>query len=124
MTRQLALNALTQAANLYRPPQGLIHHSDRGSQYASKEYQQALKDLGMISSMSRKGNCFDNACMESFFGTLKQDLIYGNRFKTRAEARHAIFEYIEVFYNRTRLHSALGYMSPVEYEQVCIKEAA
>jgi putative transposase len=124
MTRQLALNALTQAAKLYRPPQGLIHHSDRGSQYASKEYQQALKDLGMISSMSRKGNCFDNACMESFFGTLKQDLIYGNRFKTRAEARHAIFEYIEVFYNRTRLHSALGYMSPVEYEQVCIKEAA
>lgn len=124
MTRQLALNALTQAAKLYRPPQGLIHHSDRGSQYASKEYQQALKDLGMISSMSRKGNCFDNACMESFFGTLKQDLFYGNRLKTRAEARHAIFEYIEVFYNRTRLHSALGYMSPVEYEQVCIKEAA
>lgn len=124
MTRQLALNALSQAVKLCRSPQGLIHHSDRGSQYASKEYQQALQGLGMISSMSRKGNCFDNACMESFFGTLKQDLVYGCRFKTRAEARHAIFEYIEVFYNRIRLHSALGYMSPVEYEQVRTKEAA
>lgn len=124
MTRQLELNALTQAVKLYRPPYGLIHHSERGSQYASKEYQRALEGFRMISSMSRKGNCFDNACMESFFGTLKQDLIYGNRFKTRAEACHAIFEYIEVFYNRTRLHSALGYMSPVEYEQACINKAA
>ncbi len=72
----------------------------------------------MIASMSGKGNCYDNACMESFFGTLKQELIYGNRFRSRAEARHAIFEYIEVFYNHICLHSALGYMSPVEYEQV------
>jgi len=72
----------------------------------------------MVASMSRKGNCYDNACMESFFGTLKRELIYGNRFRTRAEARQAIFEYIEVFYNRIRLHWALGYMSPVEYEQM------
>jgi putative transposase len=101
----------------------LIHHSDRGSQYASKEYQQALKGLGMISSMSRKGNCFDNACMEPSFGTLKQDLIY-SRFKTRAEARHAIFGVYRSLLQPDPSTSALGYMSPVEYEQVCIKEAA
>lgn len=123
MTRQLVLDALRQAVWRYRPPAGLIHHSDRGSQYACHDYQQALRDYGMICSMSRKGNCYDNACMESFFGTLKRELIYGSRFKTRAEARQAIFEYIEVFYNRIRLHSALGYMSPVEYEQA-FKSAA
>ena len=117
MTRQLTLNALRQAVWRYRPSAGLIHHSDRGSQYASDDYQRAIKDYEMIASMSRKGNCYDNACMESFFGTLKRELIYGNRFNTRAEARQAIFEYIEVFYNRIRLHSALGYMSPAEYEQ-------
>jgi len=118
MTRQLVLNALMQAKIRYRPPAGLIHHSDRGSQYASHEYQRALRDYQMVASMSRKGNCYDNACMESFFGTLKRELIWNYRFRTRAEARQAIFEYIEVFYNRIRLHSALGYMSPVEYEQV------
>lgn len=118
MTRQLVLDALKQAVWRYQPLAGLIHHSDRGSQYASHEYQKALKDYKMIGSMSRKGNCYDNACMESFFGTLKRELIYGTRFRTRAEARQAIFEYIEVFYNRIRLHSALGYMSPVEYEQI------
>lgn len=117
MTRQLVLDALRQAVWRYRPSAGLIHHSDRGSQYASHEYQQALKDYKMIGSMSRKGNCYDNACMESFFGTLKRELIYGTRFRTRAEARQAIFEYIEVFYNRIRLHSTLGYMSPEEYER-------
>ncbi|WP_274428818.1 IS3 family transposase, partial [Desulfolucanica intricata] len=117
MTRQLTLDALRQAVQRYKPSPGLIHHSDRGSQYASYEYQQALRDNQFVTSMSRKGNCYDNACMESFFGTLKTELIYGNRFKTRAEARQAIFEYIEVFYNRIRLHSSLGYMSPLEYEQ-------
>lgn len=117
MTRRLVLDALKQAVGRHRPSAGLVHHSDRGSQYASHEYQQALKDYEMVSSMSRKGNCYDNACMESFFGTLKRELIYGNRFRTRAQARQAIFEYIEVFYNRIRLHSALGYMSPVEFEQ-------
>ncbi|WRO21353.1 IS3 family transposase [Metallumcola ferriviriculae] len=124
MTRKLVLGALRQAHRRYRPQAGLIHHSDRGSQYASYEYQQALKDYHMVPSMSRKGNCYDNACMESFFGTLKQELIYGIRFRTRAEARQAIFEYIEVFYNRSRLHSALGYMSPVEYEQLFSQTAA
>ncbi|AQS60349.1 transposase [Desulforamulus ferrireducens] len=117
MTRQLVLDALNQAVMRYRPLAGLIHHSDRGSQYASYEYQQALRGYGIITSMSRKGNCYDNASMESFFGTIKRELIYGSRYRTRAEARHAIFEYIEVFYNRIRLHSSLGYMSPVEYEQ-------
>jgi len=117
MTRQLVMDALRQAVWRYNPSAGLIHHSDRGSQYASYEYQQALKDYQMVSSMSRKGNCYDNACIESFFGTLKRELIYGTRFKTRAEAHQAIFEYIEVFYNQMRLHSTLGYMSPVEYEQ-------
>lgn len=116
MTRQLVLKALRQAVGREQPPAGLVHHSDRGSQYASYEYQQALKDYMMVCSMSRKGNCYDNACMESFFSTLKRELIYGRRFRTRAEARQAIFEYIEVFYNRIRLHSALGYMSPLEYE--------
>ncbi len=123
MTRQLVLKALRQAVGRERPPAGLVHHSDRGSQYASYEYQQALKDYMMVCSMSRKGNCFDNACMESFFSTLKRELIYGCKFRTRAEARQAIFEYIEVFYNRIRLHSALGYMSPVEYE-LCFQRAA
>ena len=108
MTRQLVLDVLRQAVRRYNPSTGPIHHSDRGSQYASYEYQQDLKDYQMVSSMSRKGNCYDNACIESFFGTLKRELIYGTRFKTRAEARQAIFEYIEVFYNRMRLHSALG----------------
>jgi len=90
MTRQLVLDALRQAVWRYQPSARLIHHSDRGSQYASHEYQQALKDYKMIGSMSRKGNCYDNACMESFFGTLKRELIYGTRFRTRAEARQAI----------------------------------
>lgn len=123
MTRQLVLTALRQAIGRERPPVDLIHHSDRGSQYASYEYQQALRDHRMVPSMSRKGNCYDNACAESFFATLKRELIYGQRFKTRAEARQAIFEYIEVFYNRIRLHSYLGYMSPVEYE-LCFQRAA
>jgi len=124
MTTQLVLNALIQARMRFNPAAGLIHHSDRGSQYASHEYQHVLKNYQMVPSMSRKGNCYDNACMESFFGTLKRELIYNYRFKTRAEARQAIFEYIEVFYNRIRLHSALGYMSPVEYEQVFYERTA
>lgn len=116
MTRHLTLSALRQAVRRYKPAPGLIHHSDRGSQYASHEYRKALRNYQFVASMSRKGNCYDNACMESFFGTLKTELVYGNRFKTRAEARQAIFEYIEIFYNRIRLHSSLDYMSPLEYE--------
>lgn len=117
MTKELVISALKQAIGRYNPPAGIIHHSDRGTQYASYEYQELLKKHGFISSMSRKGNCYDNACMESFFGTLKTELIYLTRFKTRAEARLAVFDYIEVFYNRTRLHSKLGYKSPVDFER-------
>ena len=95
-----------------------MHHTDRGSQYASGEYQAALLTFGLIGSMSRKGNCWDNAVAESFFATLKIELCQDRCFATRAEARQAIFEYIEVFYNRERLHSTLDYCSPSEYESL------
>jgi transposase InsO family protein len=97
-------------------PQGLIHHSDQGVQYASILYQQTLKTHGLVSSMSRKAHCEDNAHMESFWGTLKAERVDGCHFLTRDEARRAIFEYVEVFYNRVRLHSALGHLSPVDFE--------
>ncbi|SHF52217.1 putative transposase [Desulforamulus putei DSM 12395] len=124
MTKELVINALEQAVHRARPPKGVIHHSDRGSQYASHAYQTLLKKYGFIASMSRKGNCYDNACAEFFFSTLKNELIYQSHFKTREEARQAIFEYVEVFYNRIRLHSSLGYMSPCEYEQYLTKQLA
>ncbi len=118
MTKQLCIDALKQAIGRSKPARGLIHHSDRGVQYASNEYKNVLKNNGITQSMSRRGNCYDNACMESFFGTLKTELIYLTRFKTRAEAQLAIFEYIEAFYNRIRLHSKLGYRSPVDFEKL------
>ena len=93
-----------------------MFHSDRGVQYASHDYRDALQSAQTIASMSRKGNCYDNAAMESFWSTLKHELIYRRHFKTRAEARQAIFEFIEVFYNRQRLHSSLGYRSPIDFE--------
>lgn len=125
MERQLVLNALTMAYRKRRPAAGLIHHSDRGSQYASEDYRKLAESYGMQMSMSRKGNCWDNAPMESFFGTLKKELIYRRRFKSREEARQEIFKYIEVFYNRERLHSSLGYRSPEDYEkQFAAKQAA
>ena len=109
--------ALRQALIRRGPvPRGLIHHSDQGVQYASILYQQSLKSSGLISSMSRKAHCEDNAHMESFWGTLKAERIDGCNFLTREQARHAIFEYVEVFYNRVRLHSALGHQSPVDFE--------
>ena len=114
--RQLALDALEMAVCNRRPPPGLLHHSDRGSQYASNDYQRALDAYDMQCSMSRKGNCWDNAVMESFYRSLKAELIHHEDFQTREDARLAIFEYIEVFYNRRRRHSALGYLSPLEYE--------
>ena len=114
--RALVLDALCAAVGRRVPNAGLVHHSDRGSQYASNDYQTALDDLGVVCSMSRKGNCWDNAVAESFFATLKTELTYLRRFATRAEAREAIFEFIETFYNRERRHSTLGYLSPVEYE--------
>jgi len=114
--RHLVIDALGMAVNNRRPPPGLLHHSDRGSQYASGDYQQLLEDHGMTCSMSRKGNCWDNAVMESFYRSIKAELIYHEDFQTREEARRAIFEYIEVFYNRVRRHSTLGYLSPLNYE--------
>ena len=98
------------------PTAGLLHHSDRGSQYAATSYQRVLTGYGLIPSMSRKGNCWDNACVESFFGTLKRELVYHRHYATRDEAKQDIFEYIEVFYNRQHRHSTLGYHSPAEYE--------
>ena len=94
----------------------LLHHSDRGSQYCSDMYQGLLKSYGIKCSMSRKSNCWDNACMESFFGSLKTEWTEGKRYKTRDEAKKDIFMYIELFYNRQRRHATLGYLSPVEYE--------
>jgi transposase InsO family protein len=98
------------------PPPGLVHHSDRGVQYASHLYRHNLAQVGAVSSMSRRGNCYDNAAMESFWSALKRELVYQRRFATRSEARAAIFEWIEVFYNRVRLHSTLGFKSPVDFE--------
>lgn len=114
----LALDALDMAVANRKPNPGLIHHTDRGVQYTCDDYQQALKLSRMLVSMSRKGNCWDNAVAESFFGALKEELIYNGVFLTRDEARRAIFEYIEVFYNRQRLHSSIGYVPPEEYELV------
>jgi len=114
----LALGALSMAINT-RPGVDLtmvIHHSDRGVQYASDAYQAMLKRHGITGSMSRRGNCWDNAVVESFFGTLKTELVNHERYASHAEARSSIFEYIEMFYNRKRSHSALGYVSPVEFE--------
>jgi putative transposase len=116
MTTQLTKSALKQAIGRRRPSEGLIFHSDRGVQYASYEYQQYMRENKIVQSMSRKGNCYDNACAESFFSTLKKDLIHGKKFRTREEAKKAIIEYIETFYNSYRLHSSLGYKSPNEYE--------
>jgi transposase InsO family protein len=116
LTVDLAERALTMAVANRKPTAGLLHHSDRGSQYAATSYQRLLGEHGITSSMSRKGNCWDNACVESFFGTLKRELVYHRYYATRDEATLDIFEYIEVFYNRRRRHSTLGYDSPAEYE--------
>jgi putative transposase len=117
LERGLALDALAMALKQRQPSSGLLHHSDRGSQYASHEYQQLLARYGILSSMSRSGNCWDNAVAESFFATLKLELVYQTRWSSPAEARSAVFEYIELFYNRQRRHSALGYLCPSQFEQ-------
>jgi transposase InsO family protein len=119
---QLVLGALDMALKNRKPPRGLLHHSDRGSQYASANYQRALEQRGIRCSMSRKGNCWDNAVVESFFSSLKKELVYQTQFPTRQQARSAIFEYIEVFYNRQRRHSTLGYLSPAEYERTALPD--
>lgn len=122
MTRDLVISALRMAWFRRKPKAGLIHHSDRGSQYASHDYQAVLKEYGITASMSRKGNCWDNAPMESFFNSLKNERTHHQRYATREEARRDTFEYIEVFYNRSRRHSALGYQSPAEFHAAWINQ--
>ncbi len=117
MTTDLVLQALRWAVGAKRPRPGLLHHSDRGVQYCAHDYQAQLRQWGLTSSMSRKGNCYDNAPMESFWGTLKQELVHHRRYATREQARREITEYIEVFYNRQRRHSRLGNRSPVTFAQ-------
>jgi len=117
MPATLALRALDMAVRRRRPARGLLHHSDRGAQYTSAEYRAKLAALGIEASMSRKGNCWDNAVAESFFATLKTELVHTRRWSSRNELRNAVFEYIESFYNRRRLHSSLGYRTPAEVEQ-------
>ena len=112
----LVSEAFLRAAFTHRPPPGLIHHSDRGGQYASKEFRAILEDHKALSSMGKTGNCYDNATVESFFATLKTELVRGKPFSSKEAARRALFECIEIFYNRQRLHSALGYRSPVAFE--------
>lgn len=117
ITRNLVIQAAHMALRRRQPKPGLLHHSDRGSQYASYDYRQILDRTGMVPSMSRKGNCYDNAAMESFFATLKKELIYRRPFDTRQQAMMAIFEYVEGWYNKKRRHSALGQCSPEHFEQ-------
>ena len=117
LDRSLVIEALSMALARRAPKAGLLHHSDQGSQYASGDYQALLCQAGILVSMSRRGNCWDNAPVESFFATLKRELVHRCRFRTRSEARAALFEYIEVFYNARRKHSALGYLSPVAFEE-------
>ena len=117
MKKALVMRALMMAANLRKPPPGLIHHSDRGSQYASHDYQKLLKQHGMICSMSRKGNCWDNAPVESFFSSLKREWTGDRWYRTRQEAIADVREYVAVYYNSKRLHSTLGYTTPMNYEK-------
>ena len=117
MTTDLVLNALNQAVIHRQPTAGLTHHSDKGSQYTSKDFQKQLTLYCMIASMSGTGNCYDNAAMESFFHTLKTEHTYFEHYDTREQAKQSIFEYVEVFYNRKRLHSTLGYCSPMNFEK-------
>ena len=115
MTTDIVTDALTMAWFRKRPAPGLMHHSDRGSQYASHAFQDKLKEFGMTCSMSRKGNCWDNAPTESWFNSFKNERAHGVRYETHANIKAVAFEYIEVFYNRKRLHSTLGYKSPMEF---------
>jgi len=117
ITKELALKAFDMACERRKPPEGLIHHSDRGSQYASIEYRHRIETMKMVGSMSRKGDCYDNACIESFHSILKKELVYQTTFKTRQQAYSALYEYIELDYNRLRIHSTIGNMTPYKYEK-------
>lgn len=117
MTKSLVMQALFRAVASKHPDQGLIAHSDQGSQYCAHDYQNLLQQFGMIASMSRKGDCYDNAPMESFWGILKNELVHHRKFKTRQQAIHEITEYIEIFYNRQRKQQRLGYLSPAQFSQ-------
>ena len=114
--QHVALQALRMAVVHRRPQAGLIHHTDQGALYTSVAYQHLLTQTGVVASMSRKGNCYDNAVVESFFSTLKNELVHERDFHTREEAQAEVFEFVEVFYNRQRLHQTLGYVSPVQFE--------
>jgi putative transposase len=122
ITRDLVIDSLCRAMHAKKPGPGLIHHSDRGSQYCSGDFVELVDRFKMKSSMSRKGNCYDNAPMESFWGTLKNELVYHHRYATRAQAIREIIEYIEIFYNRQRRQARLGYLSPVAYGQLFYQE--
>ena len=124
ITRHLTIATLDQAVKRERPNEGVIFHSDRGVQYAAYDYQDRLREYNMIQSMSRRGNPYDNAAIESFFSTMKKDAIFGKKFKTRSEARLEIVDYIETFYNPKRLHSSLDNKSPKEFENEYYKEIA
>jgi putative transposase len=117
METSLVLRALDNAVNARRPGVGLLHHSDRGSQYASDEYRRRLAELGFVPSMSRRGNCYDNAATESFWSTLKLECLYRLKIATRAEVESILFAYIDGWYNTRRLHSSLGYQSPLDFEK-------
>jgi len=128
MTKELVIEALEQAYQRENPADGVLHHSDRGSQYASKEYQEKLKEYKMIGSMSRKGCCYDNGCIESFHSVIKRELIHLETYATREKAKRDIWEYIELWYNRLRIHSSIGYKTPVQfqaaYAQLLLKAVA
>ena len=117
LSRNLVSQSLLRAVTIKRPERGLVHHSDRGSQYCSHEYRNLLDECGLQASMSGRGNCFDNAPMESFWGILKQELVHHRHYRSRREAMADITEYIEIFYNRQRLQARLGYLSPAAYAQ-------
>lgn len=118
LTEELTLKALDQALAHRQPQASLLDHSDRGSQYAARRYRKRLANSGLRASMSRRGDCWDNAVVESFFSSLKTELFFGRRWpETRREAHRELFEYIEIFYNRKRRHSALGYLSPSQFEE-------
>jgi transposase InsO family protein len=123
LATSLPLAALSNALRRRGPKAGLLHHSDRGCQYTSAQYRRALRDVGVVVSMSRKGNCWDNAVAESFFSTLKNELVSRKSWRNRAELHDAVFEYVEIFYNRKRLHSTLNYKTPAEVEKTYAQAA-